>query len=331
MSSTSNTNSQSTDKVYEYLDENGNIVEYDMNRLVFSETACEKIPSKDTTKPAMNYYRINIFDKLPNGKLQDFLISLPQLFTFGVSESSNDGEVNGYSLPLPMWNKDGALPHQKYITDLLENKILDAIKQHLVNSKKTFKQPGLQLSDLRGMKIFYRKKDEDGTENPEDHPTWYPKLMISKKEGIKNLTRFYKMDENGNSYIDEKNNPIFFKDPLTECKTRGYVKPVIKVESIYIGSKHFSVQMKVKEADFYPLEMVAYRVSKLNLSTAKVIRSDDNSALSALMAADTSHESSSKEETGEFEAPSSQESSPPPEQRKITRQIVIPPKKVPAQ
>jgi len=115
------TNTNSNDEVYEYVNESGEIVEYDLNRLVFLETVPEKIPTAvETAKPMVNY-RIGIQDRRADGKLQDLLIRTEDLFCFGVSESFDQatGALNGYSLPLPMWNQEGATPSQKYFTDFI--------------------------------------------------------------------------------------------------------------------------------------------------------------------------------------------------------------------
>src|SRR5688572_12636448 len=117
------TNTSSNDDVYEYLAEGGKIVEYDINRLSFCDTQPEKIPPAPGVEgPPIINYRINIQDKRADGKLQDFLIRTEELFSFGPSESNDQktGVLNGYSLPLAMWNQDGATPSQKYFTDFLE-------------------------------------------------------------------------------------------------------------------------------------------------------------------------------------------------------------------
>lgn len=291
------TNTASNDEVYEFLDENGNIVEYDMSRLHFCETVPEKIPSSDPEKPPMINYRINIQDKRADGRLQDLLIRTDDCFTYGVSESFDQktGELNGYSFPMPMWDQDGATPKQKYFTDLLEVKILGAVKDHLVNVRKTFKQPDLELRDLRKMKMFYRKKDEDGAVNLGDPPTWYPKLIVSKKKNMKIVTRFYLMDDKGNTCIDEEGNPVEL-DPMRLKEKWGRGKAVVKIESIYIRPEGCSVQMKVWEADYRPTESALPRKGKVNKTTATVVRADDETnPLAVLMMANRAQQSATED------------------------------------
>lgn len=286
-------NSQSNDEVYEYVDENNNVIHYDLNRLTFCETVPEKVPQADADKPPMVNYRISIQDRRADGKLQDFLIRTEDCFTYGISESfdQKSGELNGYSLPLPMWNQDGATPSQKYFTDLLEKKILDKIKDHLISVRKTFKQPDLELRDLRKMKIFYRKKDDNGAVNADDPPTWYPKVIVSKKKNMKIITRFYLMDEKGNTCVDEDGKPIEL-DPIRLKEKWGRTRAVVKIESIYIRSEGCSVQMKIWEADYRPTEAALPRKVKVNKATATVVRSDETNPMNVLMLANQNNCSS---------------------------------------
>lgn len=275
------TNKDSNDEVYEYVNEQGQFVSYDMDRLQFCETKPEIIPPPPGTdqKPMTNY-RIMIQDKRADGKLQDFLIRTDDLFSFGVSESFDQktGELNGYSFPMPMWDQEGATPIQKTFSDWLEITLLNKIKDHLVTNRKTFKQPDLQLTDLRKMKVFYRKKDEDGGVNVNDPPTWYPKLIVSKKKGMKIISRFYLMDS-----VDSEGQPIeLIPDKLR--KRMGRTKACVKIESLYVRSEGISLICKVWEADFKPVETSLSRKGKIS-KTAVVVSTDDNNPLTALMKA----------------------------------------------
>jgi hypothetical protein len=284
------TNKDSNDEVYEYVNEDGQFVTYDLDRLTFCETKPETIPPPPGTdqKPMVNY-RINLQDKRADGKLQDFLIGTDDCFTFGVSESFDQktGELNGYSLPMPMWDTEGATPNQKAFTDWIEGPFLAKVKAYLVENRKTFKQADLQLNDLRKMKIFYRKKDEDGAINPNDPPTWYPKLIVSKKKNMKIISRFYLMDS-----VDEEGNAVELI-PLKLKGRYGRAKARVKIESIYIRSEGISIMCKVWEADYKPVEAALPRKGKIS-KTAQLVVADDNNPLTALMKA---HASSEEEET----------------------------------
>lgn len=291
MTSNNLLNTHSNDQVYNYVDTSGKIVEYDLNRLVFCETVAEKVPTPAgiVEKAPMVNYRINIQDRRPDGKLQDFLVRTEMNFCFGVSESNDQktAELNGYSLPIALWNQDGATPSQKYFTDFLEKQFLEKCKEHLVASCATFKQPGLEIRDLRKMKIFYRKKDPTGMVNMDDPPTWYPKLIVSKKKNLAIVTRFYQMDEHGNSCISEDGNPIEL-DANKLIGKWGKVCAVVKIESLYVRSEGISLQCKVWEADYFPTSASLPRMSKIDKSRAVIVKSSDSNPLSALLLANRS-------------------------------------------
>lgn len=281
-----------TEGPIEYVDDKGNVIEYDINkRLFFCDVKEEPIPSAPGVKPMVGY-RINIQDRLPNGQLQDLIFQTEELFSFGPSESNDkDGNLNGYSLPLCMWNQEGATPSQKYFSDLLEYKILEKVKEHLVSVRTSIKKADLEIRDLRNMYIFYRKKDENGARNMNDAPVWYPKLITSKKKGYKILTRFYQLDA-----VDEEGNLIEL-DPYKLMGQNGKAKACVKVESIYIGTQ-ISVQCKVWEADYKVAQNALPRKAKVN-HNAVTVSTKDNSALAALMMSHNVPAPQTTEPTGE--------------------------------
>ena len=65
-------------------------------------------------KSNIKYKRIKIETKLPNGKISPLVLETPFLFSFGVSERKNQetGQLNGYSIPVCLWKKDGK-PNQE--------------------------------------------------------------------------------------------------------------------------------------------------------------------------------------------------------------------------
>ncbi len=302
MSSTTNslatnfeTNLNSNDEVYECTSQDGKFIKYDIRRLHFQNVAEEKVPTANPNGPPMVNYRMSIQDKRADGRLQDLLIRFDS-FTYGVSESVNQvtNELNGYTLPMPMWDQEGATPIQKYLTDLLEIEILGAIKEQLVAVGKSFGQSDLDVRDLRKMKMFYRPKGADISAKP----TFYPKLIFGKKN-MKIITRFYLMDEHGNTCIDNSGNPIEL-DPLLLMKRMGKVKAVVKIESVYISQAGFSVQMKVWEADFHPNESSLPRKATVNRVNATVVSTDDSNPLYALMLGNKSRAETPREEGGDI-------------------------------
>jgi hypothetical protein len=95
----------------------------------------------------------------------------------------------------------------------------------------------LERSDLRKLNPVYYKKTEDGEVAEGASPTLYAKLIVSKKNGQnKIITEFF----DGVS-----GNPI---KPLDLIGKYCYTKAVIKIESIFLGSK-ISLQVKLYEAE----------------------------------------------------------------------------------
>ena len=283
--STRPTNKNSNDEVYQYVNDQGEIVEYDMDRFVIGEAKEEKVPPPPGTnqKPIIGY-RIPFQDRRADGKLQDLIIEMPETFSFGVSENHDQktGELNGYTHPIPMWEQDGPTEVQRYITDFLEVTLLNHVKKWLIENRKSFKKGALELHNLADMAIFYRKKDEDGVRHVEDHPTWYPKLIVAKKKGFKIITSFYLMDEEGKSIIDEETKEPIRLNPLALVGKFGRSKPRIKIEGIYVGAQ-ISIQQKLWETDFRPVETSLPRKGKVVRSTVTVSTTDNNPMTALLM------------------------------------------------
>ena len=57
---------------------------------------------------SIKYKRIKIEIKMPNGKISPLVVETPYLFSFGVSKRTDQKthELNGYSIPVCLWNKD---------------------------------------------------------------------------------------------------------------------------------------------------------------------------------------------------------------------------------
>jgi len=306
-------NTSSTEEIYEYVDEAGKLLGYDFkNRLIIEDAVEEAIggggeakvatpaPAKGPAKPAkpLTGFRMKIADCRPDGVLQDFLIRTEELFSFGPSESfdlDDPTKLAGYSLPLAVWDMDGATPSQKFFTDFLEVDLLNAVKEKLIEKKLTFKQRDLEIRDLRKMKIFHRKKDDVGDIDMNSKPTFYPKLIVNKKQGMKIKTPFYAMDLVTQKIEDDKvvTEPIRL-NPMALLGQMGKAKAVIRIESIWIGTSGPSIQIKVRECDFKLSDNAMPRLAKMSLNATVV--TDDNNPVSALMLGSKKPDSPKKQE-----------------------------------
>ena len=214
---------------------------YDVNRIIFSEPINGAVPNSP-----VEYKRINLSTRNEDGSVGDLILPTSKLFSFGVSENrdSKTQEVNGWTLPLCLWDRDGATQEQKDWTTTFDS-IVDHCIDHLVENPNNIEELfEVQASDFKkskgGLNPLYWKR-EPATENgkkvmrivPGTGPTLYPKLIFSRKNE-KFVSQFF----------DPSDNPLH---PLDLIGKRCYVNAAIKIESIFIGAK-ICLQVKVYEA-----------------------------------------------------------------------------------
>lgn len=209
---------------------------YDTKRMIFSEVQHGSIPN---SIPAIIYKRIIIQTRNEDGTLGDLILPTSKLFSFGVSENTdpNTGKVNGYVMPLCLWNRDGASKEEKDWSDTFDA-IVEKCKEHLVANREEIEQYDLAMSDLKKFNPLYWKK-EKGKVVPGTGPTLYAKLIVSKKLN-KILTMYF--DFNGDTV-----------DPLTLLGKYCYAKSAVKIESIFIGNR-ISLQVKLYECEVKLME-----------------------------------------------------------------------------
>ena len=203
---------------------------YNTNNIRFSAPILGGIPD---SKPAINYKRINISTIHPDGSSGDLLMATSKVYSYGVSENTNQdtGKVNGFVMPLVLYDRNGPTQEQRdFVTTF--NAIVEYCKKFIYENKEELEQYDLELTDLKKMNPLYYKK-EKGKIIDGSAPTLYAKLIVSKKQGDKIITVFY----------DENDDGINALDLLTKhCYARG----VIKFESIFVGNK-ISIQVKLYE------------------------------------------------------------------------------------
>lgn len=214
---------------------------YDVNSIIFSEPIRGAVPNSP-----VEYKRINISTRNEDGSVGDLILPTTKLFSFGVSENkdSKTQEVNGWTLPLCLWNRDGPTQEQRDWTTTFDN-IVEHCITHLVDNPNNIEELfEVQPSDFKktkgGLNPLYWQR-EPATENgkkvmrivPGTGPTLYPKLIYSKKNE-KFVSQFF----------DASDNPLH---PLDLIGKYCYVNAAIKIESIFIGAR-ICLQVKVYEA-----------------------------------------------------------------------------------
>jgi hypothetical protein len=300
---------------------------YDVSNMIFGKAIEGSAGTASGTGPKIKYFRIPISTTNSDGSVGELVFQTPKLFSFGVSKimDQESGKVTGMSLPLCMWNKDGATEDERAFSDVIEQ-IVEKCKDHLVldETKVEVKKFNLKRDGLDSLGNFlYRKRDEKGKILEDRGPVMYPKLIESRKNGVhKIVTNMF--DQNGRDI-----------DPLSLEKKYCWVNAAIKIESIYVGSK-ISLQVKVYEAEVNLVESGARRLLQRPRSDATVVSVPSSSTGSAPLAdmgdgaEEEDEEQIHDDESrggGAASAPEPVVSSPPPAPastpvRKIVRKIV---------
>jgi len=250
---------------------------YDTKRMIFSDPVAGSVPGNG---PAINYSRINISTKYDDGKVGDLILGTERLFSFGVSEnlSPDTGKVNGWTMPLCLWNKAGATKSEKAWVDSF-NAIVERAIDHILDHKEELDKFDLERSDLKKFNPLYWKKERKMVDGKQQQvvvegtgPTLYSKLIYSKTNSTF-VTKFY----------DADNQPL---DPLDMLGKYSYATGAVKIESIFIGNK-ISLQVKLYEAVVEPISTGTTRLlrpvakplvtqTRVGATAASVMDDDDS-------------------------------------------------------
>jgi len=195
----------------------------------------------------ISYHQCNIRMRYPDGSEGPLIIGLPRCPTFGVSNKYGD-TYDKLSLSIILGEKDGSTEEQKSAIDMVKS-IVDAAEKFSMteDSKAAIGRYDLQLHHMEDMSPMKIQKDKE-TKRPLTNkpPILAAKFMVrnNKETEEKRLeSRFYVEDE-----VDEEGRPLAC-DPHDYIQKMGYCTAYLKVESIYYGSKKFSLQIKVYECD----------------------------------------------------------------------------------
>lgn len=212
---------------------------YNVDNIIFSKPEVGSIPN---SVPKISFKRIRIGTKYDDGTTGDLILETPpNLFTFGLQENRElgTGNVNGYILPICLWNKNEPTEQEKKFTAMFDA-IVSKCKEHLLSSKDEIERYDLDMSDLKNFNPLYWKK-EKGKVVEGSGPVLYIKMMMSKRN--EKITTMFINQET----MEEMN-------PLELMNRYGFVKGAFKFESIFIGNK-ISLQLKLYEALVQPMEM----------------------------------------------------------------------------
>ena len=205
------------------------IQQFNVQDLVFSKPEIGNIPGQK-----INFKRIRIGIRYPDQNIGDLIIATPpQLMCFGLQENRdmNTNMINGYSLPICLWNRNGPTQEEKMFTDTFDV-ITEYIKNYLIEHRDDIEKYDLDMADLKKLNPLYWKT-EKGKIVEEKGPMIYAKVIWSKKTNTINTI-----------FVDEDTNQE--NNPLELLNKQCYVTVAIKFESIFIGNK-ISLQIKLFE------------------------------------------------------------------------------------
>lgn len=270
---------------------------YDINNIIFSDVQHESIPK---SVPQINYKRIMIRTKNSDGTIGDLILPTEKLFSFGISENTNQetGKVNGYVMPLCLHTRDGATKEEKEWSETF-TAIVEKCKDHLIANKEEIEHFDLERNDLKKLNPLYYKR-EKGKIVPGTGPTLYAKLIVSKKQDNKILTMYF--DFNGDSV-----------DPLTLLGKYCYAKCAVKIESIFIGNR-ISLQVKLYECEVKLMETGMKQLLRRPKAQQRVLTSNTSKPLeekSETPADGFASDGSVNDSDSDVDAPEKKESHPP--------------------
>ena len=208
-----------------------NYSDVEAKNISFGKVEVGRVPGKDVT-----YERIPITIMHGNNLYGSLFIPTEVCFSFGAQQNVNKdtGSVNGWVLPIVMYNRDGATEEQlKWVEKFGE--IVERCKDYVM---QLFDLERSQLDKIGGC-MWWAKNE--GIVDESRGPTLYSKLIVGKSS-----KRFDAKFRLVKDLLDQEDaGVVMTKESLIESCN---VIAVIKIESIYIGGENISLQVKVSEA-----------------------------------------------------------------------------------
>lgn len=214
-----------------------NVNQFNTKNLVFSKPDGGNIDK-------IKFKRIRIATRYPDGSVGDLIIATPpNLHCFGLQESKDLGSnaVNGYSMPLCLWSRNGPTEDERKFTDTF-TAIADHCKKYLLEHRDEIEKYDLDASDLKKFNPLFWKM-EKGKVVEGRGPMLYAKAILNKK-----------LNKISTIFVNEETNEEI--DPFDLMNKVCSVTAAVKIESIFIGNK-ISLQVKLFE--------VVYRMRELSV------------------------------------------------------------------
>lgn len=204
---------------------------FETSKIHYSQPEINSIAGQKVT-----YKRIRLNYEM-NDDLKPLIIESPaNLLSWGLDEDRdmNTNALHGYKMAINLWSKPNKTAEEEKFIETIDQ-ICDNAKKHLVDNREKIERYDLEVSDLKKFNPLYWKT-EKGQRVPDKGPTLYAKCKYNKRD--QSIATVF-MDENESIRID----------PMTILKEHCYVKFLLLVESIYIGTT-ISLQLKLHEVLF---------------------------------------------------------------------------------
>jgi hypothetical protein len=214
-----------------------NVNQFNTKNLVFSKPDGGNIDK-------IKFKRIRVATRYTDGSVGDLIIATPpNLHCFGLQESKDLGSnaVNGYSMPLCLWSRNGPTEDERKFTDTF-TAIADHCKKYLLDHRDEIEKYDLDASDLKKFNPLFWKM-EKGKVVEGRGPMLYAKAILNKK-----------LNKISTIFVNEETNEEI--DPFELMNKVCSVTAAVKIESIFIGNK-ISLQVKLFE--------VVYRMRELSV------------------------------------------------------------------
>lgn len=283
---------------------------FNSKQMIFGDPQENTITLGDGKK--IKYYRVPVGVKNPDGSVGELVFPTERVFSYGVQENKNDnGKVDGYSMALCMWDRDGATKPQK---DWLVgfNSAIDKCKDHILSIKDDVEKYDLEESELKRFNPLYWKR-EKGKIVEGRGPTLYPKLLVSRKENPPKILTPFENDATGEDM-----------DAVSLIGKYCFAEAAVKIESIFVGSK-VSPQVKLYEAVVRPAQSRAKRL--LRPATDKKVKLLGGDVTNALGAdEDEDEEEEVESDSGSLDGSDDEEEeedAPPPQPKKKVKKKIV--------
>lgn len=201
-----------------------------------------QIPNTELT-----FKRAMIYRKNKNGKVGRLLILGDKYFSTGLRENKDKEIVNGYSLPMFLYDRDGPTEYQQAFVKMIELVELSINEWLLANAKEIGRPDLLKVSDPHDSRLSsilsWQIDAETGERQEEKGPSLWAQLKTfydRETKQLENSSKLFKMGSSREQYTPEE----LLGSYLT-------VRPLIWVRSVAVRRDRINVQVKIWELSAY--------------------------------------------------------------------------------